>query len=203
MEPQELVVGRDFHFGKGRGGSGETLATIAPTLGVRVVIVPEVQAEERDVSSTRIRTALAQGDVEDARQCLGRPYVVWGKVVAGDRRGHQLGFPTANLEEENEILPSSGVYATRARLIDESGRPAGSSLPSVTNIGTRPTFQGDRLLCETHLIDFEGDLYGKRLEVGFLSRLRSERRFADADALHRQIREDVERARSFQGTPRE
>lgn len=199
MEPQELVVGRDFHFGKGRGGSGETLATIAPTLGLRVVIVPEVQAEGRDVSSTRIRMALAQGDVEDARRCLGRPYVVWGKVVGGDRRGRGLGFPTANLEPENEILPTRGVYATRARLIEGGGRAAGPSLPSVTNVGTRPTFEGEQLVCETHLIDFEGDLYDKRLEVGFLGRLRSEQKFADADALHRQIREDVERARSFQG----
>jgi riboflavin kinase/FMN adenylyltransferase len=199
MEPQELVVGRDFHFGKGRGGSGETLATIAPTLGLRVVIVPEVQAEGRDVSSSRIRMALTQGDVEDARRCLGRPYVVWGKVVGGDGRGRSLGFPTANLDPENEILPTRGVYATRARLIEGGGRTAGPSLPSVTNVGTRPTFEGEQLVCETHLIDFEADLYGKRLEVGFLGRLRSEQKFADADALHRQIREDIERARSFQG----
>jgi riboflavin kinase/FMN adenylyltransferase len=199
IAPRELFVGRDFHFGKGRGGSGETLVHMAPTLGIRVVIVAEVQAGGRDVSSTRIRQALALGDVEDARICLGRPYALWGRVVRGDQRGHELGFPTANLEPENELLPAGGVYATRARLIDEGGRPSRESFGSVTNIGTRPTFQKGQFLSETHLLDFEGELYGKRLEVGFFARLRSEQRFPDAERLRRQIADDVERARAILG----
>jgi riboflavin kinase/FMN adenylyltransferase len=197
--PRELFVGRDFHFGKGRGGSGETLVQMAPTLGIRVIIVAEVQAGERDVSSTRIRRSLALGDVEDARICLGRPYALWGHVVRGDERGHQLGFPTANLEPENEILPAGGVYATRVRPIDERGRPSRESFGSVTNVGTRPTFQKDQFLSETHLFDFEGDLYGKRLEVAFFARLRSEQRFADVEGLRRQIADDIERARAILG----
>ena len=199
IEPRELFVGRDFHFGKGRGGSGETLAHIAPTLGIRVVIVAEVQAGGLDVSSTRIRKALALGNVEDARVCLGRPYALWGRVVPGDQRGHQLGFPTANLEPENELLPAGGVYATRVRLIDEQGRPSRETFGSVTNIGTRPTFQQGQFLSETHLLDFDGDLYEKCLEVAFFARLRSEQRFPDVEALRRQIADDVERARAILG----
>jgi riboflavin kinase/FMN adenylyltransferase len=195
--PRELFVGRDFHFGKGRGGSDETLARLAPTLGIRVVIVPEVRVGGRDVSSTRIRKSLALGDVADAGFCLGRPYAVWGRVVSGERRGRELGFPTANLDLENELSPARGVYATHARLFDASRRPAGPRCPSVANIGTRPTFQEGRLLTEVHLIDFEGDLYGQLLEVTFIGWLRSEQRFPGIDALRQQIQADVARAREL------
>jgi riboflavin kinase/FMN adenylyltransferase len=195
IEPRELFVGRDFHFGKGRGGSDETLARLAPSLGIRVVIVPEIQAGGRDVSSTRIRKSLALGDVEDAAVCLGRPHAMWGKVVPGERRGRDLGFPTANLELENELSPARGVYAARARRFGPDGRPSGPEHPSVANIGIRPTFQEGRLLTEVHLIDFEGDLYGERLEVTFVARLRAEQRFPNVDALREQIRADVARAR--------
>jgi riboflavin kinase/FMN adenylyltransferase len=196
IAPRELFVGRDFHFGRDRGGSGETLARVAPTLGMRVVFVPEVQVGGRDVSSTRIRESLARGDVEDAMRCLGRAYGIRGAVVPGARRGRGLGFPTANLETENELLPARGVYATRVRFLDGAEKDR-ALWPSVTNVGTRPTFEGDRLIPEVHLIGFDGDLYGRPLEVRFAARLREEKRFESLDALRGQIAADVARARSI------
>ena len=196
IAPAELFIGRDFHFGKGRGGSGETLGQLGPELGIRVVIIPQVRAGGRDVSSTRIRESLQAGAVEDAAISLGRPYAVWGRVVHGDHRGRTLGFPTVNLELENELVPAFGVYATHVRLF-EGDQLADRSFASVTNVGTRPTFEPGRVLCEAHLLDFEGDLYGRRLALSFVSRIRDERRFPDLDALARQIGEDAARARQL------
>jgi riboflavin kinase/FMN adenylyltransferase len=198
IAPAEIFVGRDFHFGKGRGGSDDTLAQLAPGLGMRVVIVPQVRAGEGDVSSSRIRDALARGDVEDAKLCLGRPYALWGAVAVGDRRGRTLGFPTANLDPENELLPGPGVYATRVRLFEASA-PGGSALPAVTNVGTRPTFGPGRVLVEAHLLDWSGELYGRRIEIAFERRLRDERRFPDLDALRAQIAADARAARAALG----
>ena len=199
LAPREIFVGRDFHFGKGRGGSGELLASRAPALGIRAEIISQVRAGGGDVSSTRIRDALAKGAIDEANLCLGRPYTIWGKVVEGDRRGRTLGFPTANLAPENEIIPQNGVYATRVRLFPErdGARPAGASLPAVTNVGTRPTFAPGRVLVETHLLDFAGDLYGRRLELEFAARIRAERRFSGPQELAAQIAADAERAREI------
>jgi riboflavin kinase/FMN adenylyltransferase len=198
IAPAEIFVGRDFHFGKGRGGSDDTLGRLAPGLGMRVVIVPQVRAGEADVSSTRVRQAIAAGDTEDAALCLGRAYAIRGRVVPGDRRGRTLGFPTANLEPENELLPRTGVYATRVRLF-ESGRFAAEHLPGVTNVGTRPTIGPGSVGVETHLLDFAGELYGARLEIEFERRLRDERRFPDLDALRAQIAADARAAREALG----
>jgi riboflavin kinase/FMN adenylyltransferase len=197
LAPREVFVGRDFHFGKGRSGSGEMLVARAPALGIHVSLLPQVRAGGADVSSTRIRESLARGDVADARLCLGRPYTVWGRIVEGDRRGRTLGFPTANLASENEIVPANGVYATRVRLFDpaQPGRLAAESLPAVTNIGTRPTFAPGRIGVETHLLDFSGDIYGRRMELAFHARIRDERRFSGPDELARQIADDARRAR--------
>jgi riboflavin kinase/FMN adenylyltransferase len=194
LAPAEIIVGRDFHFGRGRAGSGELLARLAPELGIRVAFIAQVKVGGRDVSSTRIRRALAAGDVADAAAALGRPYSIWGEVVEGDRRGRTLGFPTANLSTRNELLPAHGVYATRTRLFKDDV-PGPESLAGVTNVGTRPTFEPGRVLVETHLLDFAGDLYGRRLELSFCARIREERRFDGPDALRRQIASDVERAR--------
>jgi riboflavin kinase/FMN adenylyltransferase len=196
LAPAEIFVGRDFHFGRGRAGSGELLARIAPRLGIRVTIIPHVKVGGEDVSSTRIRRALLAGDVDDAAAALGRPYSVWGEVVSGDRRGRTLGFPTANLATRNELLPARGVYATTVRLF-KGDRPGPECLPAVTNVGTRPTFDPGRLLAETHLIDFEGELYNCRLELAFHARIRDERRFEGPDALRQQIALDVQRAREI------
>jgi riboflavin kinase/FMN adenylyltransferase len=195
VAPKELFVGRDFHFGKGRAGSGELLAQRAPELGIRVEIVPQVRAGGSDVSSTRVRAALARGDAAEARLCLGRPYSIWGRVVEGDRRGRTLGFPTANLAPENELIPANGVYATRSFVLGERGEAR--ALPGVTNVGTRPTFEPGRVLVETHLFDFASDLYGKRMALEFCARLRDERRFSGPDELKRQIGADADRAREL------
>ena len=131
-----------------------------------------------------------------AAMLLGRPYPLRGLVVEGDRRGRTIGFPTANLEPENEILPAPGVYAGALRLLDPGQPAAGSTFAAVANLGRRPTFQSaDRVVPEAHLLDFDGDLYGRRVELSFESRLRAERRFSSVDALKEQISRDVEEAR--------
>ncbi len=202
VAPLEIFVGRDFHFGKGRRGSGDTLARAAPEFGIRVAIIPQVRVGEEDVSSSRIRSLLEEGRVEAAAACLGRPYTIWGAVVEGARRGRELGFPTANLDPENELIPQPGVYATRVRLLtqDDASVP---SLPSVTNIGTRPTFDAHQIGTEVHLIDFSDDLYGRRLELAFHARIRPESRFPGPEALARQIADDVEQARQLLGATKE
>jgi riboflavin kinase/FMN adenylyltransferase len=194
--PAELFVGRDFRFGHGRAGSDETLRRMLPVSGVRVSVIAQVLVEGEDVSSTRIRRLLAEGAVEEVSRCLGRPYAVWGRVVQGERRGRTLGFPTANLAPENELLPARGVYATTVQLI-EDGAPGGTLHPSVTNVGTRPTFEPGRVLVETHLLDFDGDLYERRISVAFRARIREEKRFSGADELREQIRLDAARARAL------
>jgi riboflavin kinase/FMN adenylyltransferase len=201
IAPPELFVGRDFHFGKGRGGSGDTLAQIGPDLGIRVVIIPQVRDEVGDVSSTRIRETLSRGDVEEAARCLGRPYAIRGRVVPGERRGRTLGFPTANLAPENEMLPARGVYATTLRLFQGDALGARPHA-SVTNVGTRPTFEDGRLLVEAHLLGFDGDLYGSRVELAFHARIRGEQRFDGPEPLRKQIERDAARAAELLGAAR-
>src|SRR5271157_184629 len=196
LRPVEVYVGYNFRFGHHREGSMRMLTELGPWLGFAVTIIPEVTIAEEDVSSTRIRAALAQGEVGMAATLLGRPYPLRGLVVEGDRRGRTIGFPTANLEPENEILPAPGVYAGTLRFLDPGQPVAGSALPAVTNLGRRPTFQTeDRLVPEAHLLDFDGDLYGRRVELSFEYRLRAEHRFSSVDALKEQIGRDVEKAR--------
>jgi riboflavin kinase/FMN adenylyltransferase len=202
IRPLEVYVGYDFHFGRDREGSMRMLTEMGPRLGFAVTIIPEVTMDQGDVNSTRIRQLLRESQVERANAMLGRPYAVRGTVAEGDRRGRTIGFPTANLESENEALPAPGVYAGWARLLDD-GRPAqGTRWPVVTNVGIRPTFESDgRVLTEAHLIGFEGDLYGRRLEVFFLHHLRPEQRFNGIDDLRRQIEADVREARRRLGVP--
>ena len=194
LGPVEVYVGYDFRFGRDREGSMRTLTELGPRLGFAVTIIPEVTIGDRDVNSTRIRELLGEGRVEQALPLLGRPYAVRGHVVEGDGRGRSLGFPTANVEAENEILPATGVYAVRLRLLD-AGDPAPEH-DAVANVGHRPTFKAaDPVFLEAHLLDFEGDLYGGRVEIHFVAHLREERRFPDADALKEQIARDAEQAR--------
>jgi len=143
------------------------------------------------VSSTRIRTALLAGAVRDAATLLGRPHDVVGPVVPGDRRGRTIGFPTANVRAETELLPAQGVYAVRADLGDGVLRPA------VANLGTRPTFGQDRQHLEVHLLDFDGDLYGRRVRVHWIERLRGEVRFTSVEELVARIERDVALAREI------
>jgi len=195
LAPREIFVGRDFHFGKGARGSGETLAHVGPSVGIRVTIIPQIRTGELDVSSTRIRASIASGELEDATLCLGRPYEITGKVVMGDQRGRTLGFPTANLAPDSELLPHLGVYATQIRRLDSSDPER--LYPAVTNVGTRPTFNKGQVLAESHLFDFDEDLYGERIDVVLRRRIRQERHFSGPDELAGQIRQDAEEARQI------
>jgi len=195
VRPVEVYVGYDFHFGRDREGSMRMLTELGPRLGFSVTIIPEVTVDDGDVNSTRIRELLASGDAERAARMLGRPFTVRGKVVRGDGRGRSLGFPTANLEPENEVLPACGVYAGHLKLLDDGDPPRGTQLPAVTNVGRRPTFAGEQIRAEAHALDFDEDLYGRRVEISFRRRLRAEQKFENVDALKRQIAADVEEAR--------
>jgi riboflavin kinase/FMN adenylyltransferase len=196
VRPAEVYVGYDFHFGRDREGSMRLLTEMGPHLGFSVTIVPEVLVEGRDVNSTRIRELLAKGDVEEAGLLLGRPFCARGEVIAGDRRGRTIGFATANLAPETEILPAPGVYFGHLRCLGEGHAWQGRSMPVVTNVGYRPTFRDGRdLVAEAHVIDFSGDLYGVEIDLTFEGRLREEKRFESVEALRDQIARDVDQAR--------
>jgi riboflavin kinase/FMN adenylyltransferase len=183
LSPVSIHVGVGFRFGRERGGDVALLRTVGARHGFAVEEVPAVEIDGARVSSSRIRELVLAGRVEVARHLLGRPYALEGRVVRGDGRGAALSFPTANLAMENELPPLRGVYVTET--VAQALR-----WPSVTNVGVRPTFDGSRLTVESHLIDYEGDLYGERVEARFLARLREERRFADPTSLADQIARD-------------
>jgi riboflavin kinase/FMN adenylyltransferase len=192
-----LVLGFDSKLGRDRQGTPDVLRA----LGHEVVVVSKVVVGERAVSSTAIREAVELGDLEGAARMLGRPVGVLGVVVHGDARGRELGFPTANLDLHHELHPPVGVYAARTRVLPASGF-ADRMEPhdSVVNIGFRPTVDrrgGEPPTVEVHLLDFEGDLYGRRMEVEFVAPLRGERRFPGLGALREQIAHDVEQARAL------
>ena len=198
IRPLEVYVGYDFHFGRDREGSMRLLTELGPLLGFSVTIIPEVTVDRGDVNSTRIRQLLADAHVEQARQMLGRSYSVRGTIGKGEQRGRTIGFPTANLEAENEILPAAGVYVGEVRFLDDGTPAVGSRWPAVTNVGVRPTFhKGGRLLAEAHLLDFDTDIYGRRVELCFDHHLRPEQRFDGVDALRAQIQADVIEARQW------
>lgn len=200
IRPVEVFVGYDFQFGKDREGSMRLLTERGPHLGFSVTVVAEVQVEGRDVNSTRIRELLAAGEVEEATILLGRPFCARGAVIEGDRRGRTIGFPTANLAPETEILPAPGVYFGHLRCLGGDAAWAGKLLPVVTNVGFRPTFHDGRdLVAEAHVLDFDGDLYGVEIDLTFEGRLRAEQRFDSVDALREQIGKDVARARAHFG----
>ncbi|BDU78739.1 bifunctional riboflavin kinase/FAD synthetase [Mesoterricola sediminis] len=197
LRPRELHVGRQFHFGRDRAGSIETLEAWGRQAGCDVHGHALRAYDGGHLSSTRIRAALDAGRVEEAAALLGHPYALTGIVVEGDRRGRHMGFPTANLAWEQEQLPAHGVYVTEV---------AGPHLPApglrgLTNVGEKPTFEGTHITVETHLPDFQGDLYGARLEVRFLHRIRGEMKFPDIEALRNQIERDVAAGRAWQPTP--
>lgn len=187
---EELVIGYDHGFGRDREGDADTLRRIGAELGFAVDVVGPVGHGDRPVSSSRIRQALAEGRIEEAASCLGRPYAVRGVVVRGDGRGRQLGFPTANLMVRNtdKLIPPPGIYAVRAAL-------RGGQRDGALHLGPRPTFQGSPPTIELHLLDFDGDLYGEEVRVDFVDRLRDVRPFASVADLVAQMKDDVEEAR--------
>jgi riboflavin kinase / FMN adenylyltransferase len=182
---EKVSVGENFRFGARAKGDPEMLAA-RPEFGERVVPLVEVDGEI--VSSSRIRSLIAAGEIDAANRCLGAPFLLEGSVVEGDGRGRTLGFPTANIVPPDDLVtPGHGVYAAFA-----DGRPA------AVNVGVRPTFETGRgLLVEAYLIDFEGDLYGKTLRIAFIARLRGERRFPSTEDLIAQMHRDVEAAREL------
>lgn len=202
LSAEAIVVGYDFAFGKERQGHLEVLEKFCRKVGVELTVVPPQRTDSEVVSSSRIRQHLLAGDVEAANRLLGRPFSYSGVVSRGEGRGRKIGFPTANLELENKLALPYGVYATWA--VCEPLFP-GKILPSVTNVGVRPTFTskktalGEELpaLVETHLLDLTVDLYGSRLEVRFVRRLREERKFSGIDALKAQIALDASAARTI------
>ena len=187
---ETLWVGEDFRFGKDRAGTVKDLTTWGPAAGIRVEVVGAVAESDRAISSSRIRALVEEGRVDAARRQLGRCHFIEGPVVRGHRRGRELGFPTANVRSRTEVVPANGIYATFARA-------GGRLMHSVTSIGVNPTFGPGARTVETHVLDFDEDLYGRRLQVHFVERLREERKFPSADRLVRQIEEDVANARGI------
>ena len=187
-----LVIGDDFRFGLGRRGDFRLLRETGHQAGFEVADTPSVMTAGHRISSTLIREALMAGNLDLAATLLGKPYEVCGRIIHGEKRGRTLGFPTANLKMQRRQTPVKGVFAVTMRGVGQN------PLPGVANVGKRPTVAGDSAtLLETHLIDYHGDLYGRRVEVEFHAKIRDERRFADLDELRTQIEQDLMAARCF------
>ncbi len=184
-----LVVGPDFAFGYQREGTAELLTQLGKEMDFTVEVVEPVKFEDRIVSSTAVRACVQEGKMGDAAWMLTRPFILAGFVVEGDRRGRQIGFPTANVDIEPSIItPADGTYATWTQA-------DGKTYASATNIGFRPTFGGGGRQVETHLFDYNGDLYNARIRVAFARKLRDEVKFNGVDALVKQLHEDVAQAK--------
>jgi len=185
---RSLWVGRDFRFGKGRAGNVDNLVSWGRSEGFEVKIVEEVVAASQRISSSRIRHLIDTGEVAVARRYLGRCHFIRGRVVRGHQRGRGLGFPTANLATRSEVVPADGIYASFVEF-------GGESFPSVTSIGWNPTFGEGCKTIETHILGFNGDLYGRSLCLFFVERIRGEKKFDSVDLLVAQIRQDIVDAR--------
>lgn len=206
---RQVMVGFNHTFGRGGKGTAETLKALCEAHGIPVKVFEPVRVDGENVSSTEVRFYVAGGQMERAAHLLGRPFAITGMVVGGDKRGRQMGYPTANLHlAQRRQLPAHGVYVARATVLDQPGAcqgtlpcrvspRTGATYGAMLNLGRRPTFQGVELRCEVHLFDFEGDLYGKELRVEFLHRLRGEQAFKGIDALREQLQADETAARGY------
>jgi len=195
LQAKEVYLGEGFAFGKGRSGNIDLLRKLSVELGFVADEVPEIVLRGQRISSSAIRKLLSEGRVNLARRMLGRPYGIEGVIIRGNRRGHTIGFPTANLHPHNRVIPKFGVYAT-ATLVDASWRR------SITNVGIRPTFGQDlEPSIESYIFDFDGDLYGDVLRVRFLHRIRDERKFNGIAELKAQINRDSARALNYFSHP--
>ncbi len=192
LQAKVIVAGEDFRFGKNRGGDVALLQRLEKRYGYRTVCIPKVTEDRIRISSTGIRKLLAEGNITEANGMLGRPYAVFGEVLHGKKLGRTLGFPTMNLIPPTEkLLPAYGVYVTKTKV-------DGLWYAGITNIGLRPTVDSDkRVSVETHLFEYEGDLYGKQVEVQFLQFLRPERKFAGVEALKAAMDEDLKNAKAI------
>lgn len=193
----KLVIGYDNRFGHNRTEGFDDYVRHGKSLGIEVIHNPAFLLNNVRVSSSVVRSFLKEGEVRMAALCLGRPYAITGKVVGGHREGRKMGFPTANLDTSayGLLVPRNGVYAVKARISDE-----GEWLPAMMNIGTRPTFNGSNLSLEANILDFQGDLYGKQLQVQFIDRVRDERNFKNAGALMSQLTDDEKQTRRILAT---
>ena len=186
---RHVVIGSGFRFGRGRAGTVEMLESLGRETGFGVDAVEPVLLDGERVSSTRVRAALAAGDLPAVRRLLGRDFSISGRVMDGRKLGRTLGYPTANMRLHRRVTPLHGVFAVRVRGLGEGARPG------VASLGTRPTVGGGELLLETHLFEFEGDLYGRYLEVEFVARLRDELKFPDIDSMLARMHVDAAEAR--------
>jgi riboflavin kinase/FMN adenylyltransferase len=187
---RKIFIGHDYTFGRDRQGNEVFLKTLGEKLGFEVEVMSAFKANGAAISSTRIRKAILGGEVSLAASLLGRAYNLTGRVIAGNRRGVKLGFPTANLAPAKELIPPRGIYAVRARYGEKL-------LQGVLNIGFNPTFEGRQISIEVHLLDFAANLYGQTIEILFVERLRDEIRFASPEALIAQIQRDIMQAREL------
>lgn len=195
LAAREVWVGRDFRYGHKRAGDVATLAESGSRAGFVVRSIEDVEVDGERVSSSRIRTALLDGDLATVSRLLGRPYAIGGKVVHGQQLGRKLGYPTANLRLAQKSPALSGIFATRVHGVGSE------PWPSVSSLGTRPTVNGREPLLEAHLFDFDGDLYGRRIEVEFVAKLRDELKFDSIDTMVEQIHRDAEQARAILHSP--
>ena len=193
LKVRHLIIGDDFRFGAKRAGDFDLLVRVGAERGFRVQAMDSVAFDDERVSSSAVREALAAGDMVRAAALLGRSYAIDGTVVHGDKRGRQLGFPTANIRIKHNPLPMTGVFAVQVSGLGPVPRAG------VANLGVRPTVEGVRPLLEVHLFDFAGDIYGAHLNVRFVRKLRDEMKFPGLDALRAQIAQDAASARSFFG----
>jgi riboflavin kinase/FMN adenylyltransferase len=200
LDARDVIVGYDFSFGRGRAGNVSRLFALGDSLGMGVAVIPQVAVAGVPCSSTKIRELVAAGDTPGAAALLGRAFEIEGRVARGAARGRQLGFPTANLVPEGELVPKLGIYAARALLLE--GPRAGEAHAVALSVGRNPTFTGqagwrDAVTVEAHLLDFDGDLYDQRLRLLIGPRLRDEQRFESVEALVAQIAADVAQVRGL------
>jgi len=192
-----LVIGPDFALGQNREGNADTLRTLGHDMNFNVTVTPPLVIDNEVVSSTAIRNALAEGNMQRVHNFIGRPFNLHGRIIAGVGRGVKLGFPTANLKvAPQQALPPDGVYVTWAYIGD-------STYQSMTNIGHRPTFDGEEQTVEVYVLDYHGELYGQELRIDIIERLRSEKKFDTADELKKQVAEDVKQGRAILNSIRE
>ena len=197
LDIRHLVVGDDFRFGKDRQGDYATLEKMADEFGYQLEHTNTCSFAGERISSTRIRQALANDDLNLARELLGRDYAISGRVVHGDKRGKSLGFPTANMELHRLHSPVAGVYVTRVHIMRRRQGADETIHPAVTSVGTRPMFDGEGMRLETHILDFDESLYAKHIRVVFLKKLRAEDNFSNVDDLIKAIATDIENARQY------
>ncbi len=193
LATREVWVGDGFRFGHGREGDVATLQRLGQTQGFGVEVAPTFALDGERVSSSRIRALLAAGDFADAARLLGRRFTIGGHVVRGQQLGRKLGYPTANLRLGSRVAPIGGIFAVRVHGVGVE------AMPGVASLGIRPTVKGTEPLLEAHLFDFDGDLYGKRIEVEFVEKLRDEAKFDNLEAMVKQIDRDAHAARNILG----